>query len=169
MCIRDRAQSGLYPSNCRLLDPMETVFSGVGDGTAAVLVLGFESADHPMNEWMRRALELVSSYGGSYDAESVERSMRDEGGEEHRSGTAGAWRQAFLRMPYWRDPAVGNGLIMDTFETATTWDKFEAFYKGVRKDVAQAVQQATGHPAFVSCRFTHIYPCLLYTSDAADE
>jgi alkyldihydroxyacetonephosphate synthase len=61
-------------------------------------------------------------------------------------------------MPYWRDTAVGNGLIMDTFETATTWDKFEAFYKGVRKDVAQAVQQATGHPAFVSCRFTHIYP-----------
>ena len=122
------------------------------------LVLGFESADHPLNEWMRRALELVSSHGGSYDAESVERSMRDEGGEEHRSGTAGAWRQAFLRMPYWRDPAVGNGLIMDTFETATTWNNFEAFYKGVRKDVAQAVQHATGHPAFVSCRFTHIYP-----------
>ena len=76
-CVRALAQSGLYPSNCRLLDPMETVFSGVGDGSAAVLVLGFESADHPMNEWMRRALELVSSYGGSYDTESVERSMRD--------------------------------------------------------------------------------------------
>ena len=157
-CVRALAQSGLYPSNCRLLDPMETVFSGVGDGSAAVMVLGFESADHPMNEWMRRALEVVRDHGGSYDAESVERSMRDDGGEEHRSGTAGAWRQAFLRMPYWRDPAVGNGLIMDTFETATTWDRFEAFYKGVRKDVAQAVQQATGHPAFVSCRFTHIYP-----------
>ena len=29
----------------------------------------------------------------------------------------------FLRMPHWRDPAVGNGPIMDTFETATTWDR----------------------------------------------
>ena len=35
---------------------------------------------------------------------------------------------------------------------------FEAFYKGVRKDVAQAVQQATGHPAFVSCRDRGLYP-----------
>ena len=52
-CVRALAQSGLYPSNCRLLDPMETVFSGVGDGSAAVMVLGFESADHPMNEWMK--------------------------------------------------------------------------------------------------------------------
>jgi alkyldihydroxyacetonephosphate synthase len=73
----------------------------------------------------RRALELVREHGGSYDAEAVARSMRDEGGEEHRSGAAGAWRDAFLRMPYWRDPAVGLGLIMDTFETAITWDRFE--------------------------------------------
>ena len=40
---------------------------------APVMVLGFESADHPMNEWMRRALEVVRDHGGSYDAESVER------------------------------------------------------------------------------------------------
>ena len=133
---------------------------GVGDGSAAVMVLGFESADHPMNEWMRRALEVVRDHGGSYDAESVERSMRDDGGEEHRSGTAGAWRQA---MP---SCACPTGVTLP-WAMVSSWtpsrppppgDRFEAFCKGVRKDVAQAVQQATGHPAFVSCRFTHIYP-----------
>ena len=54
------------------------LFSGVGDGSAAVLVLGFEQPDHPMNEWMKSP-EVVHRHGGSYDAESVERSMRDDG------------------------------------------------------------------------------------------
>jgi len=156
-CVRALAQSGLHPSNCRLLDPPETVFSQVGDGRTALLVLGFESADHPLDAWMDRALQLVRDHGGRYDAEAVARSL-SEGGDEHRGGAAGAWREAFLRMPYWRDPAVGCGMIMDTFETAVTWDRFPAFYDAVRRDVAAAVQGATGREAFLSCRFTHVYP-----------
>lgn len=156
--VRALAQSGLHPSNCRLLDPLETVFSNVGSGDAAMLVLGFESADHALGPWMARALELVRDHGGQYDEAAVARALADEGGDEHRGGAAGAWREAFLRMPYWRDPAVGSGVIMDTFETAVTWDRFSAFYEGVRRDVAAAVERATGQEAFLSCRFTHVYP-----------
>ena len=157
-CVRALAQSGLNPSNCRLLDPLETVFSGVGDGRHAILVLGFESADHPLQAWMARALELVRDHGGEFDADAVARSMSAEGANEHRSGAAGAWRDAFLRMPYWRDPAVGLGVIMDTFETAITWDRFEAFYASVKADVSAAIESATGQEALLSCRFTHLYP-----------
>jgi alkyldihydroxyacetonephosphate synthase len=157
-CVRSLAQSGLHPSNCRLLDPMETIFAGVGDGRSAILVLAFESADHPLQAWMARALELVTDHGGRYDGAAVARSMSDEGSGEHRTGAAGAWREAFLRMPYWRDPAVGLGVIMDTFETAITWDRFEDFYRGVKADVARAVRQATGQEIQLSCRFTHLYP-----------
>jgi alkyldihydroxyacetonephosphate synthase len=157
-CVRSLAQSGLNPSNCRLLDPMEAIFAGVGDGRSAILVLAFESADHPLHAWMARALELVTDHGGHYDSTAVTRSMSDEGSGEHRTGAAGAWREAFLRMPYWRDPAVGLGVIMDTFETATTWDRFEEFYRGVKADVARAVRQATGQQIQLSCRFTHLYP-----------
>jgi alkyldihydroxyacetonephosphate synthase len=157
-CVRSLAQSGLNPSNCRLLDPMEAVFAGVGDGRAAILVLAFESADHPLQPWMARALELVTDHGGRYDDSAVARSMSDEGSGEHRTGAAGAWREAFLRMPYWRDPAVGLGVIMDTFETAITWDRFEDFYRSVKADVARAVRQATGQQIQLSCRFTHLYP-----------
>ena len=157
-CVRALAQSGLNPSNCRLLDPMETVFAGVGDGRSAILVLAFESADHPLQPWMARALELVTDHGGRYDGAAVARSMSDEGSGEHRTGAAGAWREAFLRMPYWRDPAVGLGVIMDTFETAITWDRFEDFYRSVKADVARAVRQATGQQIQLSCRFTHLYP-----------
>jgi alkyldihydroxyacetonephosphate synthase len=157
-CVRSLAQSGLNPSNCRLLDPLETVFSGVGDGRSAILMLAFESADHPLQAWMTRALELVRDHGGRYDDDAVARSMSDEGSAEHRTGAAGAWREAFLRMPYWRDPAVGLGVIMDTFETAITWDRFEDFYRNVREDVAREVRRGTGLAVALSCRFTHLYP-----------
>jgi alkyldihydroxyacetonephosphate synthase len=157
-CVRALAQSGLNPANCRLLDPLETVFSGVGDGRFAILVLGFESADHPLQAWMERALELVREHGGTYDAEAIARSLAAQDGTEHRSGAAGAWRDAFLRMPYWRDPAVGLGMIMDTFETAITWDRFEAFYESVKADVGAAIARATGQEALLSCRLTHVYP-----------
>jgi alkyldihydroxyacetonephosphate synthase len=157
-CVRALAQSGLNPSNCRLLDPAETVFAGVGDGLTAMLVLAFESDDHPLQAWMARALKIVSSHGGRYDADAVARSMSSEDSVEHRTGAAGAWRDAFMRMPYWRDPAVGLGVIMDTFETAITWDRFDGFYKSVKEDVSRAITRATGQKARLSCRFTHLYP-----------
>jgi alkyldihydroxyacetonephosphate synthase len=157
-CVRALAQSGLNPSNCRLLDPLETVFSGVGDGRAAILVLAFESDDHPLHAWMGRALELVGDHGGVFDSDAVARSMSADGSNEHRSGAAGAWRDAFLRMPYWRDPTIGLGVIMDTFETAITWDRFEPFYAAVKEDVGRTMRRVTGQDARVSCRFTHLYP-----------
>ena len=157
-CARALAQSGLHPANCRLLDPLETVFAGVGDGRHALLVLGFESADHPLQAPMARALELVGDHGGRFDDAAVARSMAAEGSREHRSGAAGAWRDAFLRMPYWRDPAVGLGVMLDTFESAIPWDRFDAFYAGVKAEVGAAIERATGQPALLSCRFTHLYP-----------
>ncbi|MDD5334599.1 MAG: FAD-binding oxidoreductase [Rhodoferax sp.] len=157
-CLRALAQSGLNPSNCRLLDPMETVFAGVGDGRHAVLVLGFESADHPLQPWMARALELVRDHAGQYDTDAVARSMANEGSQEHRQGAAGAWRRAFIRMPYWRDPAVGLGIIMDTFESAITWDRFESFYQNVKHEVQSVIERVTGQGSLLSCRITHLYP-----------
>src|SRR5207302_8354162 len=58
--VRALSQSGLYPSNCRLIDAQEAAVTGAGDGSHAVLVLGFESADHDVEPWMSRALELCS-------------------------------------------------------------------------------------------------------------
>jgi len=157
--VRALSQSGLFPSNCRLLDPDEARNNGVGDGGAAILVLGFESADHPLAAWMQRALELVADHHGRYDAQAVARSLSPQGGSaEHRQGAAGQWRNAFIRMPYYRDLMVAQGVITDTFETAITWDRFDAFYAGVREKSAAAIREISGHDAMPSCRFTHIYP-----------
>jgi alkyldihydroxyacetonephosphate synthase len=160
--VRALTQAALFPTNCRLLDPAEARGSGAGDGTVAVLVLGFEGADHPLDAWMARALELVGDHGGTWDADAVARSLApratSDGDGEHRRGPAGQWRNAFIRGPYYRNLTVPLGVIGDTFETSITWDRFETMYDEVRTRAAAAVKAACGHEATVSCRFTHVYP-----------
>ncbi|MCX8072744.1 MAG: FAD-binding oxidoreductase [Candidatus Binatia bacterium] len=152
--VRAIAQAGLYPSNLRLLDPIEALTAGAGDGSAAILVLAFESADHPLDPWMQRALECCRDYGGIYD-EAAWRTREDSA--VGREGAAGAWRQAFLRGPYLRDALVGMGMVSETFETATTWDRFPSLYVSVLQTVERALHELCGGGQ-VSCRFTHVYP-----------
>lgn len=161
--VRAISQAGLFPSNCRLLDPLEAMANGVGDGSTALLVLAFESADHPLQAWMARALELVADHGGSWDADSVDRSMSTEkptgeGEGEHRKGAAGDWRNQFLRAPYYRNYLTPAGLIVDTFETSITWDRFDEFYAGVQERVGKVLREVSGADPMLSCRFTHVYP-----------
>ena len=160
--VRAISQAGLFPANCRLLDPMEASVNGVGDGNTALLVLAFESADHSLDAWMGRALELVADHGGSWDQQAVDRSLAGAAAEdddgEHRKGAAGEWRNQFLRAPYYRNYLTPAGIIVDTFETAITWDRFDEFYAGIRERVGRAIREATGEEAMLSCRFTHIYP-----------
>src|SRR5262249_61845722 len=75
--VRALAQSGLHPTNCRLLDPGEAMTSGAGTGAEAVLVVGFESADHDLDAWMARALECCRDHGGRVP-EGAGRTRRDE-------------------------------------------------------------------------------------------
>lgn len=152
--VRALSQAGLFPTNLRLLDADEALTSGAGDGTHHVLILAFESADHPLDAWMARGMELVRDHGGVFP-EGAGRTRTDEGAS--REGAAGAWRDAFLRAPYMRDAMVGLGLISETFETACTWDRFDEFHAGVTGAVHDALQRICGGGS-VTCRFTHVYP-----------
>ncbi len=161
--VRAISQAALFPSNCRLLDPAEAMVNGVGDGVCALLVLAFESADHPLQHWMARALELAADHGGNWDQAAVDRSLAGSGGAEdeageHRQGDAGQWRNQFLRAPYYRNYLTPAGVIVDTFETAITWDRFEQLYNGIRERVGAALREITGVDCMLSCRFTHVYP-----------
>lgn len=148
------SQAGLYPSNCRLLDAGEGLTSGAGSGTDAVLILAFESADHPLDAWMVRALECCRDHGGNVPEGAGE--TRTDAGAAHE-GAAGAWRQAFLGAPYLRDALIGMNMISETFETAITWDRFPEFHAGVMAAAQDALQRVCG-AGQVTCRFTHVYP-----------
>jgi alkyldihydroxyacetonephosphate synthase len=149
------AQSGLFPTNCRLLDATEAMTgAGVDDGSA-LLVLGFESADHPVDEWISRAVELGRDHGGTVP-DGVTVTGPDQTGAE-RDGAVGAWRSSFLRAPYGRDALVRMSVVVETFETACTWDRFPALHAAVTTTVEDALARICGG-GWVTCRFTHVYP-----------
>jgi len=152
--VRALSQSGLFPTNCRLLSSGEALTAGAGDGNAAILVLGFESADHALDGWMARALEIVREGGGEFD-DGAGATRTDSGAT--KEGAAGAWRNAFLNAPYLRDVLVRAAVISETFETAITWDRFEEFHRAVTAATEDAVKRVCGSGS-VSCRFTHVYP-----------
>jgi alkyldihydroxyacetonephosphate synthase len=148
------AQSGLSPSNCRLLDAQEAMINGVA--FSSVLVLGFESADHPLDAWIDRAVAIAESFGGTCPKgkTSGSPSVPKAGG----STDAGeSWRASFLKGPYLQDAMIRLGIVADTFETACTWRTFPALYASVTEVMREGLQRLCGG-GLVTCRFTHVYP-----------
>ncbi|MFZ1277073.1 MAG: FAD-binding oxidoreductase, partial [Candidatus Microthrix parvicella] len=155
--VRALAQSGLSPANCRLLDPVEALLAGAAasGATGGVLIVGFEGADHALGEVLSRALELCGDHGGDVSPGAM--SVREGSGEPARSGAEEAWRSSFLRAPYQRDALVGLGVVVETFETACLWSRFEATDAAIRASIRNAMDQA-GLEGIVSMRVTHAYP-----------
>jgi alkyldihydroxyacetonephosphate synthase len=149
-CVRAISQAGLHPSNCRLLDAGEAALTMAGDGSSALLVLGFESSDHSVQETAARALALCAEHGG---VSSQEREQAGGG-----SDAVSSWRDAFLGAPYVRDTLVAMGVLAETFETAITWERLPAFHERVSAATEQAVREVCGEQGRVFCRFTHVYP-----------
>lgn len=143
--VRAIAQSGLNPANCRLLDPGEAALSAASTDGSSVLVLGFESAHHPVDDALNSAIDIARAHGGIPAAPS--------GGD-----AVSSWRSAFLRMPYLRDGFARMSGIVETFETATTWDRVADLYTAVRTEVGEAVRKITGADGLINCRTTHAYP-----------
>jgi alkyldihydroxyacetonephosphate synthase len=178
-CVRALSQSGLHPSNCRLIDPAEARYTLAGDGSFALLVLGFESSDHPVDPAMDRALAICAEHGGLVGerrgpagAGGSSGGGESSGGGRAKAGASsgsgaggsgvggsgvGAWREAFLRAPYVRDIFVAMGVLSETFETAITWERFPAFHERMMEAARDAAVDVSG-VAHVSCRFTHVYP-----------
>jgi alkyldihydroxyacetonephosphate synthase len=150
--VRAVSQAGLYPANVRIVDGVELMMNGVGDGSFTLMIVSFESSDHDVVPWMERAAECCLDHGGIADVD-----WRDNP-RANLQGAVGAWRSAFIRMPYNRERLTPRGIISDTFETSITWDRFEQFYTSVRDATAQAIRDVTGTIGAVSCRFSHAYP-----------
>ncbi len=161
---RSLAQSGLMPSNCRLVEAEEARFTMAGDGSAHLLIVGFESAGPSVGDRFAQAIAIAEQCGGRVV------SRRD--GDRQASGADAQWRETFIRAPRLRDSLVSIGVLSETFETATTWERFPA----LRTAVVEAAQGALDRPVKVTCRFTHVYAdgpapyfTVLAAADRGDE
>ncbi|WP_374365222.1 FAD-binding oxidoreductase [Piscinibacter sp.] len=145
------SQSGLNPSNARLIEREEAAYTGSSDGSFDILVLGFESSDHTVEHRMRRALEICEQCGGTWD-------VAPRGSGVDRDEDAKNWRDKFIRGPYLREYAIARGVMRETMETAIPWAGFAALRDHVKAETHRAIREVTGRPGSVTCRFTHIYP-----------
>ena len=152
-------QAGLTPANCRLLDETEAAMSAGSGGGVSVLVLAFESADHPVEAPMDRAVEICAGHGGAAPDGVQLRDDGDSGAAPNSpgDGSVGTWRNSFIRAPYSRDAMVAMSMVVDTFETACTWDRFPDLHAGVTETVGRALREVCGD-GWMTCRFTHVYP-----------
>jgi alkyldihydroxyacetonephosphate synthase len=128
-----------------LIDAGEAAVTGTLTTGEAVLVLGLESWSAPVDS----------------DASQLMLACEDAGlrpiGSGGRDETGSSWRSSFLRAPYLREQLVLLGLIVETFETATTWDRLEALISQVTEATTRALRTVCG-AGTVTCRLTHAYP-----------
>ena len=147
--VRAIVQAGLSPAHCRLVSSAESAFTGLGDGRTTDLVLGFESADRPMDELLDRALRICEEQRGASDAVV--------GAAAPASAPYERWRRWFLQAPYLRDRLALRGLVVETFETASTWSAFGGMHRGILQSVQAAVDRECGR-GIVTWRLAYAYP-----------
>jgi alkyldihydroxyacetonephosphate synthase len=143
--VRALLHDGLLPATCRLIDPVEARVTGTLATGEAAVVLGFESYGGPVDADADRALALCRDAG----LRVVEAGVRGGAGE--------AWRSSFVRAPYTREQLILLGVLVETFETAITWDRFHEFVASVAEATRDALHRVCGGGT-VTCRLTHVYP-----------
>jgi len=143
--VRGLVQAGLLPATCRLVDAGEAALTGTLTTGEAALVLGFESLAAPLDGETALALELCADAG----LQVLESGPRGSAGE--------AWRSTFVRAPYLRESLLLLGVLVETFETAITWDRFDALVADVTAATTDALRRVCGEGT-VTCRLTHVYP-----------
>ena len=117
---------------------------------------------------MRQALALCSAGGGKMlgSGGAMSDHIPDEGsqrftrsgGKGEREGVAGKWGSGFMQGGYLGTLSSVRGYLVNTFETAITWDRFPAFHRAVIAAVREAIAEVCPSGGDVTCRFTHVYP-----------
>lgn len=146
--LREVVQSGLHPSNCRLIDPAEALVAGTPSGDQSLLFLAFESAAFPQEGLLRSALEIARAAGGVADEPNGSNDA-----PAGRDAAADSYKSAFFRAPYLRDEIILRGIFAETYETAAPWSKVEALDAAVRA----AVARLDLGPHLFARRITHVY------------
>jgi alkyldihydroxyacetonephosphate synthase len=146
--VRTIAQAGVRPATCRLIDPGEAAVTGTLATGEAPLVLGLESWAAPVDAEAELLTQLCLDHGLR---------VVEAGAQRESGGSGESWRSSFLRAPYLREQLVMLGLVVETFETATTWDRLPHLVDQVTQRTTAALREICGGGT-VTCRLTHVYP-----------
>jgi alkyldihydroxyacetonephosphate synthase len=164
--IREMMQQGMVPTCVRLSDRTETA-----------LAQNFRSTTG--NKWKRKgedtALKLLARRGYSFDdgafmvlglegeGEETEymragilRLCRKLGGFHLGTSPGRQWYRSRHDTAYFREQLINWGVLVDTIETATTWDNLLHLYGEVRSALRSALEK-DGGKSMVACHVSHAY------------
>jgi len=163
--VRTLMQQGLTPSLVRLSDETETRTS-----------FALRQAHHGWGALKEQVgLRLIARAGKSFDQGAV-LLLRFEGNANQvrieyatakaickaagafalGGGPVRSWQRDRYQTPYLRDLLLDRGLLLDTVETATTWENLPTLYHHLTTTIQQAIA-ATGSKALVLTHLSHVY------------
>ncbi|TET98338.1 MAG: FAD-binding oxidoreductase, partial [Dehalococcoidia bacterium] len=159
---RELMQSGLKPAVLRLSDEVETESAlalratphgltaaveragrwylarhGLYLESGSIMILGFEGEEAAVKHQWAEARPVLRRHG----AQSLGR----------RPGRA--WERSRYDAPYLRDLLLDHGIMVDTLETATTWDRYLSLHAAVR----DVLSDALGEGSVVMAHLSHAY------------
>jgi alkyldihydroxyacetonephosphate synthase len=157
--FRALAQAGAAPDVLRLSDALETRVSlGLsGDGAAGRALGAYLRARGRAGG----CLAIAGWEGTAADAVRRRRSAAARVLRAHVALALGrrvgaAWEHGRFAAPYLRDELLAHGVLVETLETATTWDRLPALHEAVGAAIEGALR-ARGTPPVVMCHVSHVY------------
>ena len=160
--VRDMLQADLRPAVLRLADPEETAVAFMLSKTPnlsfkerlAQWYVGFRGFD------LQQSALLILIFEGPRNLVSAAKR------EAHRYAKEGLslgglparkWMKERFRHPYLRDDLLDRSVMVDTLETATTWEKLPELYKAVRQALSESIL-STAPGALIFTHLSHAYP-----------
>jgi len=166
--VREVMQGECHPTTMRLSDVLET--EGMFRLREAGPSTPFSRFMQGLQRWYLEKLRhldptqgcilLLGFEGGHDEVEHDMHVVRDRC-ESHRAfdlgpGFGEKWFEGRFELPYLRDTMLDRGILIDTLETAATWDRIPAVYQGV-KDALEGAIAADGLSPLVFCHVSHPY------------
>ena len=164
--IRETMQSGLTPTMMRLSDPDETRVSLLLSSQPKELI---ESATRRLGLWVLKRLGYLSPQAsmmiigveGAPAAVKAERQValqacKRNGAFGMGAGVGRTWLNERFELPYLRDVLLDHCILVDTLETATTWDKLETLHGAIKKSIEDATN-AMGVSGLAFAHVSHAY------------
>jgi len=159
--FRVLVQGDAAPDVARLSDPTETrvslAMSG-GDGLTTRALRGYLRArGHGDGGCL-----AIAGWAGTDEATvrrrrtATARLLRAHGAVALGTPIGHAWEHGRFHAPYLRDELLALGVMVETLETATTWDRLPALHAGVVAALDGALR-GRGTPPIVMAHVSHLY------------
>ena len=161
--VRTMIQKDIVPNVIRLSNPSETEVSialgsrnssstvekvgiwflrnrGYFGPNGSLMILGFEGSQERVRFERNLALASCKAFGGFSLGE----------------GTGRMWYRERFELPYLRDELLRMGLLVDTLETATTWNRLSTLHTQIMGAFREAFEELRV-PGFAMAHMSHVY------------